>query len=411
MKINIVNDIKSNPIQYVIIFYAFIIPLSKASVTIFAGIFLIILLITQKNNYKVFINNIWGNNVFKYFLIFIFLHIFSLIFVNSIDMNDALLYIKRYVYLIIPALAIYTLLKNEYIDKVIRSFIFGMFVSEMLSYGIFFELITMKHGTPNDPTPFMNHIDYSIFLVFTSLILLNRVINEVEIKNKIFYFLFFCSTTINLFITGGRIGQLAFFVSLFVLFFINFKHKLKAFIIGLLITSSIFFIAFNFSSTFSNRISNGISNINNVIEKQNYCTSWGMRIGALIISKDIISQNPILGVGIQNHIIQLREIIDRKYKNMECLRWFNTYHNQYIDALTQFGIVGLLIFLMIFISLFKLKFINKEYKNISIIFIFVFLIGFLGDALFYRYFIVGLFGIFLGLILKASTNKVVSKNE
>jgi len=405
MSTQTLTNIKNNPLQYIIMFYAFIIPLSKASVAIFAFVFFIIILATHKNNYKNTWLRVWNNTILKYFLIFIALHIFSLIFIESIDFNDAILYIKRYIYLIIPAIAIYTILKKEFISKVLSSFIVGMFISELLSYGIFFELITLKHGTPSDPTPFMNHLDYSIFLVFTSLILLNRVINIITIKEKIIYFLFFCSTTANLFITGGRIGQLAFFVSIFVIFFINYEHKVKAFFTSLLLTISMFLVAYNFSSTFHNRLTQGINNLNNVIYQQNYCTSWGMRIGAWFIAKDIIVENPIIGVGVQNHIVQLRYLIDTKYPDMKCLRWFSTYHNQYLDTLTQFGILGFILFISIFILILKLRFTNKEYKNLSIIFVTIFAVGFTGDAFFYRYFIVGFFGIFLGLILKASEVK------
>ncbi len=83
----------------------------------------------------------------NYFIIAIFIFIlYSLIAVLwSSDKIFALEYVKKYYhFLIIPI--IFTSLKKEYIDKVFSAFLLGMLISEITSYGIFFELWTKRRS-------------------------------------------------------------------------------------------------------------------------------------------------------------------------------------------------------------------------------------------------------------------------
>ena len=61
-----------------------------------------------------------------------------------------------------------------------------MFISEIVSYGIFFEFWTYKNATVENPNAFMSRTDYSVYLTFTSIILIMRIFNETHLKYKIF---------------------------------------------------------------------------------------------------------------------------------------------------------------------------------------------------------------------------------
>ena len=401
--------------QYAIMLYAFLLPLSKASIVSFSIIFFIALLLGNRAEFKELFMKLWNNNLLRYLSIFILMNTISLLFVDAENMKAGVSYVKRYYYLIIPAIFIYTTLKRKYIDKVLSAFLTGMFVSELISYSMALGFIDfIEKSNHVGPTPFMNHLDYTMFLALTSLILLNRLMNEKIIRFKIIYLLFFMSTTVNLFMIGGRSGQLAFIVSLFVLFVINIKSKSRAIIIYLIVLSSILLMAYNFSPLFKSRISQGIEDIDNIINTQNYCTSWGTRVGSLKIAKNIIINHPILGVGVQNNIVELRRVANEN-KELKCITWVNTYHNQYADVLTQLGFIGFALFMYIFYLIGTLKIKNKEFRNISVLLVTVFLVGFIADAFLYRHFIDGLFGLFLGLLLAQKSmednKKVLVKNE
>lgn len=383
----------SKVINYLILVYAFVLPLSRSGISIVTALLVIVWLLQGNLSYKFSI--LKSNRVVVSIAIFLVFNIFSLLWSNS--PVDGLKFMARYWYLL-PIMVLFTSLKKEFIYKTITAFIVGMFISEMLSYGIFFELIQMKHGTPSDPTPFMHHLDYSVFLSFTSILILDRILHLKELKQKLIYAFFFLSVTANLFITGGRSGQLAFFLVLFVLFIIRFDNRVKAFFIALLTSLSIFILAITFSNTFHAKVNQTLDSLNGIVQTQNYCTSIGMRAGSLIIAKDIIVEHPLLGIGIIDNMDKLREKIDEEYTSMKCLRWYMHYHNQYAQILTQTGVIGLIIFLLIFYNILKLSYINFEFTIIKILLVSIFLIGFSGDPILHKQFTMALFALFVGIL-------------
>lgn len=93
-------------------------------------------------------------------------------------------FIRLYGYWIV-IIIIATSLKKEYISAVITSFT-RMFVSEIIAYGVFFELWEFGKATKENPSPFMMHIDYSIFLAFTLMLLFNRIISKIIVLKRNF---------------------------------------------------------------------------------------------------------------------------------------------------------------------------------------------------------------------------------
>ncbi|PTB87718.1 hypothetical protein C9925_01605 [cyanobacterium G8-9] len=193
---------------------------------------------------------------------------------------------------------------------------------------------------------------------------------------------------------GGNIRLRSFKV------FISFKNKFRAFIISIFLAILIIGIAFNVSTTFHDRIIEGKTNLVNVIEKKSYCTSLGGRVGSWIISKDIILQNPILGVGIIDNMKDFHSIIDSKYPEMKCMHQnFMHTHNQYLEVFTQMGIVGVLIFIGIFYMLARLQIEENQYKNIKYIYLTILIFSFIPEVMFHRQFSMALFTLIVGLLL------------
>lgn len=381
-------------INYVAVVYAFIIPLSRAGIGILTGI--MILLWFLEGNFKEKMQSYKNNYVTLALMSFLVFNLLSLLWTD--DIPGAIHTMKRYWYLF-PLFVFMYSLKKEYIPKLLSAFIFGMFVSEVLAYGIFFELWHFGHATIANPSPFMHHIVYSVFLAFTALMLLNHIFNFQTLKHKIIYILFFISVTGNLFLTAGRTGQLAFIVGLFTMV-VSFKYKVKAFIVFVLIAFSVLSMSFNLSETFQQRIMAGKSNIMNVIEKENYCTSWGSRVGAWIISKDIISQHPLIGMGKADHMKEFHHIIDTKYPSMKCMHAsFMHVHNQYLEIWTALGLIGLLLFLWIFYALWKMPIKDVELNNIKYMYISILLFAFIPEVLWGRQFGLALVAFVFGVLL------------
>ena len=74
-------------------------------------------------------------------------------------------------------------------------------------------------------------------------------------------------------------------------------------------------------------------------------------------------------------------------------------HNQYLQILTQTGLVGLFLFLAIFFYIAKLEIRNKEYKQMKAIYLSVTLFAFVSEVLLHRQFGMALFALIVGILL------------
>ena len=273
--------------HYIFLLYAFFIPISKSGVKITTITLLILWLLDSKVKSKIL--SLFKNKVIFSIILFISFSYLSLLWTTNV--STGIHYLSHYWYL--PALAIFsTTLKYKNIPKIISAFLLGMLVSEVLSYGIFFEFWSLEHGTPMDPTPFMHRTFYGLFLSATALLLLNKIFFEEHIKSKILYLFFFLSVSANLFLNSGRTGYVAFTVTRFVLGVLNIKNKLLSFI-------SILILSYQVSPVFKvrfNQAQNSFTKIYNQSENQ-YNTSFGSRLAIWIVGIEIFKDTPLLGTG------------------------------------------------------------------------------------------------------------------
>jgi len=341
---------------------------------------------------------VFANRAIQVLFLYFLYNFIALLWVEPENLSAAIKAVSKYwYYLVIPIMV--AKLQKEYIPILIASFLGGVVLSVLLSYGIFFELIEMKHGTPDDPTPIMRHLDFGLFLAFSSLLLLNRLIHSGQLKYKIFYFLLFIFVAADIFILGGRVGYVVFIPVLFILLLYHFEHKFRALLGAVVVLGITLISAYNFSQPFKYRADMTIESMGKLYHEQNYCTSWGMRAGAFVVAKEVVSHNPLFGVGNKDHIDALQEIIRTQYPDMECFSWYMHYHNQYLEIITQIGLVGLLLFLAIFYFLLRLKFQSKEFETIKILFVSVYLVGFMAEPfLSAKQFTIAMFTLFFALL-------------
>ncbi len=366
--ININQTFYNNYINYFIILYSFCLPISKAGISLSVIIILLFWILEadfKRKFYEIKIN---------YFIMAIFIFIiYSLIAVLwSSDKIFALEYVKKYYhFLIIPI--IFTSLKKEYIDKVFSAFLFGMLISEITSYGIFFELWTKEGVSPNDPSPFMDHTNYSTYLAFTVFILMHKIIHTDDLKWKLAYSIFFLFSTSNLFLNGGRTGQFSFLITLCVIGFLNFKNKLKAVVLFISLGTTIFVSAYNLSPVFKDRFDYFLHDVEVMINEKDFSNSFSLRVALWISGLEASKHNLIFGSGIgderenANYILQKFNISNDNFKQ-ETENSID-FHNMYVQYIVQLGIVGLIVILLIFYLFFKLDIRDKVYRNLLIIFL------------------------------------------
>lgn len=385
---------------YLTLSFAFVMPLSRAAISFFILALGIIWLI--EGNFKRKFEQIKSSKVLLLIGILYLIVVFSAVLSSNTD--TALKFVRLYAYWIV-IFVIATSLKKEYISSVITAFLLGMFVSEIIAYGVFFDVWKFGNATKEYLSPFMMHIDYSVFLAFTSMILFNRIISkDYSFKEKLLLFLFFCSTTGNLFLSVGRTGQVAFIFAIIVMFFLYYKLHIKTIIYSFLSLLIIFTIAFNSSDMFEKRVNLAKTDIEKIIDGDLY-SSWGIRVAYWMVSYEILKDNPILGVGIGDYKQAIVETLEKeKFDNLpqEMKNFMEEYHvhNQFLMVIIQTGLIGIIIIILLFYNLLKISLYAKnEHRNVFVLFWVIYLISCMADPLWYKQFTLVLWVFIVGLIV------------
>jgi O-antigen ligase len=356
-------------LNYLIIALAFSFPISKAAVNLLEV--LMILLWLYEGNWKHKFEQLRSNTFILAFGLFIFYIFISVFWASSLSYWFEYV-LKYHHYLLLPV--IYTSLEKKYVRYVLYAFIASMFISEILSYGIYFGLFTIGRGTPSFPTPFMHHITYSVVLTFTSTILLVSAMSEKRLKMRLFDAFFFITVVTNLFINGGRTGQVVFIVLIFTVFMMYIKNKLKAFIIAVVIIVTTFSLAYNFSHNFAARIHQFEKGIEKVFTKQDYTDQGGMRAAMWIIGAHTFVDNPLIGTGIGNEMRDANACASKLHMKTKDMNGFADYHNIFINIAAQLGIIGLTLLLNMLYRLYRLEFKTKEYAILNRAFLISFIL-------------------------------------
>ena len=382
-------------INYLLVAYAFALPISKAGVNIFATLILITWLI--QGNWKEKYQLYKTNTFFIAFSAFIALSILSIPFASSTTF--ALDYIAKYKHFLI-IFPIYSSLNPKYVKHILSSFLLAMFLSELVSYGIFLELWTYKNVSPHNPTPFMDHVSYSVYLAFTSILLLTRLLDN-QLTNtplKLIYLLFFTSSTVNLFVNGGRTGQVTFVILIFVTFFMSLKSKLKAIAISLAFTLIIFPLAYKTSPNFQNKMDQLSVGIEKILHQDNYkYDGFSQRVSLWLVGLDNLKDNYLFGKGIGNDTVDMAVYAKQRGFDPDFVCKFGDNHNMFLTVWLQLGLLGFLIFVAIFYSIFTLSFTSKRYQILNLTFIAGFFLWSLGNTTFHTMNPMTFFALFAGL--------------
>ncbi|PCJ29073.1 MAG: hypothetical protein COA99_19890 [Moraxellaceae bacterium] len=393
---------------YLILFFAFIMPLSRALVSLF--VILLPIIWIYEGDFK----RKWQEIKSSKFLLAIILFTFysSISFFWSENILEALNQIRLFSYFIL-IFVIATSLQPKYIPQIITSFLMGMFVSEIIAYGVFFELWTFKNATVQNPSPFMIHIDYSVFLAITSILLLNRLISsKYTLNEKILFAFFFCTVTGNLFLATGRTGQVALIAGIIVMTLLHFKLTLKSLVLSLFLIGSIYTTAYTLSNSFKIRTAQAYSNIEGIIN-MNFNSSWGIRAAFWITTYDILKEHP-LGVGIGDFQDETAKIIEKKkytFLDSSTKEFISTNHphNEFLLILLQTGIIGLVLFFYMIYQLYQLQIKDKELKELSILFLTIYFVSCMTEPLLVKQFPIAIFVLFVGVFSTDSLRNIDKK--
>ena len=401
-------------VNYLFIAYAFLLPLSRnLSNIIFTAIIILFFIDGDIKNKLRFIIK---DKVISAILIFIFMHIFWLLGTDDfLYAKDKLSEMKHFIAIII----IVTMVKKEFIFRIISAFIISMLFSELVSYMIFFGFLEpINNATKENPVPFMlNHSLYSTFLALALGILLYSLFKKDFKTSKLALFisLFFTITiSFNILIISSRLGYVLLFATIFSMTIIFYGKYLVRAILSTVMVVAIFYVtAYLNLDTFKERTHQAKNNIEKIITKKDFTTSEGIRAGFWFYSFDILKENPLFGAGTGDHINYIKQkIIESKYDKQEPMLYIlgagkgAGLHADYLDIFVQFGLIGLLIFLNIFYQIIRYKTENEHLKALQVILVVVMLVQALPQGMVYLAPINKLFILLLALTLNLYQNKI-----
>jgi len=340
----------------------------------------ICLLWLLSGNYKSKFYQVVNNKLMLASIVFFCVHLVGLLWTEDLAWGLHIVHKMWYFLLLLPIL--FTIVNKNYIKYYIFSFLLAIAITEVASYLVWFELVEpFKNATVINPTPFMSHISYNPILAFAIYLVIHEIFFNKKMTNLLFsfYSFFAICMTINMFITGGRAGQVVFFVMLSIIIFqILDKQRIKSILVILFLIPGIFISAYQFSDIFQARMDLMTKEVSDFSGKYPD-SSVGLRINFAINSWQLIKENPLIGVGtgdFPTEYIKINEI------NTPELPKTSNPHNMYTLVLVQHGLVGLISLLSIFYFQLKLSLNspNKLIRDTGLTLPLIFLVMMLSDS-------------------------------
>ena len=365
--------------QYLLISVAFLMPLTVSGANTI--IVIICFLWLFSGDYKSKYNQIMSSKLIIASILFFCLHVIGLLWTEDLKWGLHILHKMWYFLLLFPIL--FNIVQKKYIKYYLSAFLLAITLTEIISYLVWFEIIGdfMKAKNYN-PTPFMSHISYNPILAFAIYLVCHEIFFNKKLgKLKFFWFSFFALTmTFNMFITGGRAGQVMFFAMLSILIFQFFgNERLKSLLLIAILIPGIFFTAYKTSPLFHVRVDNGIDDFISYSQNTVLRSSVGYRLLFSQNSWDLIKDNPLIGVGTGDFPSEYKKINQMNSPSMPNI---TNPHNMYVLVLVQLGFLGLLSMMSIIYYQIKLSFLetNKFFRDVGITLPLLFLVIMWSDS-------------------------------
>jgi O-antigen ligase len=387
------------------VLFAFTFPISIAGAHVLLAVMTLLWLI--EGNFKEKIALLRKEKIVLVFLAIGLLTLLSILFSHSYENsfltrnNTTLTRIVLSHFLVVPLLLIIvvTSIQKDFMKWIISAFLSSIFFSEVVSYLIAFEFIPIEAfknlnllyrlASPDNPTPFMHHTSYSIFLSVAILLLLDTLLKSKQRYFQLFVAIFLLSATINLFINGGRTGQLAFLFGVTLYMVVRYKSNVKIFITTVFILGSTVLIAYQTSSVFHDRVNAAFDDIKKTISGKEYNTSWGLRYVTNTIVIDYLFSTPkrfIMGAGVGDAKQEFQTYAAEHYpQNMaHPITSLSHLHNQFLQYWFDGTVLSFLLFLYYFFLMFSLA-VKRAMKPLLYATTFVIMFASMTDILFFRH--------------------------
>tara|TARA_B100000674_G_scaffold25058_1_gene17593 strand:- start:8778 stop:10106 length:1329 start_codon:yes stop_codon:yes gene_type:complete len=392
-KLNFSKTLKNISTSNLALFlFAFFLSVSN-SISSVIIIFFFISLINSKD-LKKNLNRVISNKVNQSILMFFLYILISYFWKENNFFQDTI--IKYSILLLVPLLDILNFKKNDkevakyfFIGGILFNILYSIIISSLYKLRIINNLYFLKIDHYENVLflrGFIDHSNLSVFIAFSIFLLIDYLFNQKKIiKLNIIVFILILLKILFLLNGYGRTG-LFILITLFPIYIMIKKPKKIKLILSISIISLIILISV--SAPFVDRIKTTFyisqtTPSNEKIKKDAIYMSdslgYSVKYWEEMINNDIKWKNEIIKKN-EKSSLEKRFLIWKNYKESFLnKKWFGEGaggvkkianeqdikypHNSYIYIIIEFGIIGLLLFINIFYSLFK-NYVNRRKKNI-----------------------------------------------
>jgi len=410
---NLVNYSKFNlkAREFLFLILGLSIPISAAAISI--SMILILFLWIIDGNYKKKIHKIIKDRYQLSILVFTSFALISFLWLSVEPVNAH----KNWMIFIIPVLA--TAVSPEIAKRGIFMFLIGMMIVES---GVYFNILSNWQDYSSRLVYeqvfwTVSHITYTPFLAFAVGLSLATILGKQNKGWKYFVtIVFLISMIVNLVLTGGRAGYLALICSWTILSFYFFRNDLKKLFLMFLALVMIFSLAWQYSPVLKHRALKAKNELVNYTQQRLnnenvQKTSVGVRLLFAESGLRLFSEKPIFGHGIGSFENALKKFSEAQENKIHLT---TNPHNSIVLSLVQYGIVGTLLFFLIFYSQ-VLKFSKQKqeysYKVIMLLLPVFFLFISMYDSYLWGHHSQALFAYFAAIIYRDDVISISSSNS
>jgi O-antigen ligase len=321
----------------------------------------------KKNNYFSKLKDIFTFKPLLLLILFLLWSYLSLFWTDNFDSARVALKYYKYYWILIPVL--FTSLTQKEAINAFYFFIISLGLYALFSLSIAIGIVDIIDCTtnPNCQSNPRGILPYAIVTPYMAIATLSAFTIRSYLpsgKIKILFLFFSIIALIVLCLNNGRAAQFAFIVTFIGLLFIHRDHIFnRKTILGILLFTSISVYTLNATGQ-SHRITSALHELNNLEEKE-YAGSFGMRAYMWVAANSLIPHHPVIGAGAGDNI---DEFVEFTKTHPSKAVWLRSYHNQHLDTLTKYGIIGYLLLwgsiLSLLLSLRKLP----QYFTLAFIF-------------------------------------------
>ena len=387
-------------LNWLVVVLAFSLPLYRAWVSLAA--YLILIVWFFQGGLRQRFDDLKKHPLTVAIVVFMALNLLSLLW--SEDPGGGFVYWRKYLYLLlVPAIA--SSLRPVFALRAFRAFLAAVVLSVMMMPVVILGDVHIRHIHPGNPAATMSHLDYSIVLAVAGLmVLVHLASTPMRWTRRWIWIAVFLTVVGGLLVNIGRSGQFAFAASLVVLIPFMLRRR-QWYVRGAVLVAfaAILITSYAVVPRFQERVNRGVVELYDAVVSDRLDTNQGKRIAGAVVALEMTRSNPVFGTGIGGNMPEFRRLLQTDFSDFaDEVGWFPHFHNQYLQVVTELGVVGLLSLLAIFVALFTGRYRSPELQTAAIALGCVYLFGFIGDPFLHKQ---------MTIVLFATAAGVISANE